>query len=137
VVLANEVILHCWASSIPWNTFERTTVELFENDRGVFNPVHHTTMRIKTKTVYKPTTHVLQLAVAFPQKHSHSDSFPAAEQLCARMASWVVDWTGKPTFEPLHRSPPHRDASLDIPTPTTRHDRPQTPYNWTTNHAPP
>lgn len=45
VVLAREVILHCGASSIPWNIFEQAIMELLENDPGVFKEEHRTTMR--------------------------------------------------------------------------------------------
>jgi hypothetical protein len=67
---------------------------------------------VKTKTVYKPVTHVLQLAGAFRQQSPPSAQ---ANPLCGKMPSWVVDWTGTLGFEPLRHSPEGRDASLGIP----------------------
>ncbi|KAK1831503.1 heterokaryon incompatibility protein-domain-containing protein [Podospora conica] len=64
------------------------------------------------KTAYKPTTHVLQLAAAF----QHPRSQPAQSgQLCGKVPSWVVDWTGTLSFEPLNHSPESRNASEGIP----------------------
>jgi hypothetical protein len=191
VVLARDVTVHCGASSIPWLTFETAMVELFENDKGVFNAEHRVTLRtmtrmrhedagakrqvpldtlaefscfvcanprdrlyalygviqhwfpgsegrklnqtgdvdyalsteevftnfailmmrldkIETKTEYKPTTHVLQLAAAFQQPHSQpAQSGP----LCGTVPSWVVDWTGTLSFEPLKHSPENRNEN--------------------------
>ncbi len=49
VVLANDVVIHCGESGIPWNTFELALTELFENDKGGFSDEHRTTLQIMSR----------------------------------------------------------------------------------------
>lgn len=63
----------------------------------------------------KSTTHVIQLAAAIKHPSRPADHHEPGE-FCGKIPSWVPDWTGMLSFEPLYHSPPDRDASAGIPT---------------------
>lgn len=49
VVLAKDVSIVCGTSNILWPNFELALTELFQNDKGVFNHDHRTTLRIMSR----------------------------------------------------------------------------------------
>ncbi|KAK1770269.1 heterokaryon incompatibility protein-domain-containing protein [Phialemonium atrogriseum] len=63
----------------------------------------------------KSTTHVIQLASAIKHPTRPAEGQEPGE-FCGKIPSWVPDWTGQLSYEPLYHSPPDRDASAGIPT---------------------
>jgi hypothetical protein len=63
---------------------------------------------------YNPTTHLLQLAAAMKQQ-SQSDPAQKSNQLFNNIPTWVPDWTGSLSYEPIPRLHTHQDVSARIP----------------------